>query len=78
MTACEKVTAFLSDMAVRLPGHEQCLELISQADIADHLGLSRETVSRALCHPGADRKKMHSGRHRGPNAKRVQTSNRAR
>ena len=69
--ACEKVTAFLSDMAVRLPRHEECLQLIPQTDIADHLGLSRETVSRALCHLGPDGRKMHRTRRRPPSATRT-------
>jgi CRP/FNR family nitrogen fixation transcriptional regulator len=45
-TARERVSAFLFDMAERAPKYDN-LEL-RHADIADYLGLSRETVSRVL------------------------------
>jgi CRP/FNR family nitrogen fixation transcriptional regulator len=50
MTAIEKVRAFLVHMARRIPeGSEDGIVLpISRYDIADHLGISVETVSRAI------------------------------
>jgi len=50
MTSVEKVRAFLAHMAERLPsGPEGGIFLpLSRYDIADQLGLSAETVSRAI------------------------------
>ncbi len=50
ITAVEKVGAFLIEMAERLPdGSAEVMALpMSRYDIADYLGLSVETVSRAL------------------------------
>lgn len=47
----ERVASFLRDLARRIPsdGEEQMLTLpMARADIADHLGLTVETVSRTL------------------------------
>lgn len=50
MTATQKVRAFLAFMSERLPSAERWdVSLpISRYDIADHLGISVETVSRAI------------------------------
>jgi CRP/FNR family nitrogen fixation transcriptional regulator len=50
MTATEKVRSFLSFMSTRLPGlrRDGVILPISRYDIADQLGISVETVSRAV------------------------------
>jgi CRP/FNR family nitrogen fixation transcriptional regulator len=49
MTAAEKVRAFLSCMFERLPSRDDGITLpVSRYDIADQLGISVETVSRAM------------------------------
>ena len=49
MTAPEKVRAFLSQMFERLPNHDSSITLpVSRYDIADQLGISVETVCRAI------------------------------
>lgn len=53
-TAAERVATFLLDVASRCgDGEEFCLP-IGRAEIADHLGLSRETVCRVLSKFEAD------------------------
>ena len=49
MSAAERLAAFLVGYAARGPGADGCIELpMTRSDVADHLGLTVETVSRKL------------------------------
>jgi len=53
-TAPEKIAAFLGQMAQRASMTQTASLPLHHADIADYLGLSRETVSRALSNLACD------------------------
>jgi CRP-like cAMP-binding protein len=49
MSASERLASFLSGLASEAPDADACIELpMTRGDIADHLGLTVETVSRKL------------------------------
>jgi CRP-like cAMP-binding protein len=71
MTACERVAAFLIELSER-DDAQRCVELpMSRCDIADHLGLTVETVCRILS--DFKRRRLIAG----PNAHRLELLDRA-